>query len=62
MNPFGVLQLALVALEGVAYAVNPKLKKEAKRRAVGFGIAYVLILLGGVLVLVLAVRSLYSQK
>ena len=62
MNPLGIFQLALVALEGVAYAVNPKLRKQEKRRAVGFGLAYVAILLGGIVLVILTVRSLYFQK
>jgi hypothetical protein len=62
MNPLGIFQSVLVALEGLAYAVNPKLRKQEKRRAVGFGLAYVAILLGGIVVVAMTVRSLYFQK
>ena len=62
MNPLGVFQLVLVALEGVAYAVNPKLKKQEKGRAVGFGLAYIGVLVGGIVIVILTVRSLYFHK
>jgi hypothetical protein len=62
MNPLGAFQLVVIALEGVAYAVNPKLRKQEKKRAVGFGLAYVAILVGGIVLVILTVRSLYFEK
>jgi hypothetical protein len=62
MNPFGIVQLALTALEGVAYAVNPKLRRETKKSAVGFGVAYIGILIVGLVIVVVVVQSLYFQK
>jgi hypothetical protein len=62
MNPLGLFQLVQVALEAVARAVNPKLRKQEKKRAVAFGFAYVGILLGGIVIVVLTVRALYFQK
>lgn len=62
MNPLGIFQLALVALEGTAYALNPKLRKQEKKKAVGFGLFYIGFLLAGIVIVILVVRSLYSQK
>jgi hypothetical protein len=62
MNPLGIFQLVLVALEGIAYAVSPKLRKQEKKSAVAFGLVYVAILLGGIIIVVMVVRSLYFQK
>jgi len=61
MNPLGIFQLVIVALEGVAYAVNPKLKQQGKKSAVGFGLSYVAFLVGGIVVIILVVRSLYFE-
>jgi hypothetical protein len=61
MNPLGLFDAMLVALEGVAYAVNPKLRKQTKKSAVAFGLFYVAFLLGGIIILVMVVRSLYFQ-
>jgi hypothetical protein len=62
MNPLGILQLGLVALEGVAYALNPKLRKQEKGRAWASGLAYIGILLGGLAIIIFTVWSLYFQK
>jgi hypothetical protein len=62
MNPLGIFQLALVALQGVAYALNPKLRKREKKSAIAFGIFYVAFLLAGIATLILYARSLYFQK
>ena len=62
VNPLGIFQLVLVALEGIACAVNPKLRRQEKGRAAGFGLAYVTILLGGIVLVILTVRALYFQK
>ena len=59
LNPLGIFQLVMVALEGVAYAVNPKLREQDKKNAVGFGLLYVAVLVGGMVMIVLVVRSLY---
>jgi hypothetical protein len=59
LNPLGIFQLVMVALEGVAYAVNPKLREQDKKNAVGFGLVYVVFLVGGMVMIVLVVRSLY---
>jgi hypothetical protein len=62
MNLLGIIQLVMVALEGVAYAVNPKLQQQGKRRAVGFEVFYVSFLVGGAVIVILVVRSLYFNK
>ncbi|HZR16433.1 MAG TPA: hypothetical protein VFE51_03830 [Verrucomicrobiae bacterium] len=62
MNPLGVFQLVFVALEGIAYALNPKLRKEGKKKAVGFGLLYIGFLLAGIVLLVVVVRSLYFRQ
>jgi len=62
MDPLGIFQLALVALEGVAYALNPKLRKQEKRPAWVSGLAYIGILLGGLVIIIITLRSLYFQK
>lgn len=62
MNPLGIVQLASVAIEGVACALNPNLRKQAKKRAIGFGLMYFGFLIGGVATVILIVRSLYFQK
>lgn len=60
--PLGFLQLVLVALEGVACALNPKLRREDRRSKVWFGIMYFSFLLVGLVIVVMVVRSLYIQK
>jgi hypothetical protein len=62
MNPLGLFQLVFVALEGVAYALNPKLRKKEKKRAIGFGLFYFGFLLLGIVLAIVVVRSLYFQK
>ena len=62
MNPLGIFQLVFVALEGVAYALNPKLRKEEKKKAVGFGLFYVGFLLVGIALVIVVVRSLYFRR
>ncbi len=62
MNSLGIFQLALKALEGVACALNPRLRKQEKKRAVGFGLLYVGFLIGGAVIVVMVLRSLYFQK
>jgi len=59
VNPLGIFQLVLVALEGVAHAVNPRLRKQEKKSAVAFGLAYAAILTGCIIILAMVVRSLY---
>ena len=63
MNPLGIFQLVSVALEGVAHVINPKLRKQDKKKnAFAFGLVYIAILLGGVLIILAVLRSLYIQK
>ncbi|HZR17498.1 MAG TPA: hypothetical protein VFE51_09240 [Verrucomicrobiae bacterium] len=62
MNPFGMFQLVFVALEGVACALNPKLRREKKKKAVGFGLFYIGFLLAGIALVVVVVRSLYFRQ
>jgi hypothetical protein len=62
MIPLGFLQLVLVAIEGVACALNPKLRRENRRDKVWFGVMYLGILLGGLIILIMVVRELYFQK
>ena len=62
MNPFGMFQLVFVALEGIAYALNPKLRKKGKKRAVGFDLFYIGFLLAGIVLVVVVVRSLYFRQ
>jgi hypothetical protein len=62
MNPLGIFQLVFVALEGVAYALNPKLRKEERKRAVGFGLFYICFLLVGIALVIVVVRSLYFRR
>ncbi len=62
MNLFGIFELMLATLEGVACAVNPKLRKQPKKSGVAFGLVYVAFLVGGIMILVMIVRSLYFQK
>lgn len=62
MNPLAIAQFALVALEGVACALNPKLRKGTRKQAVGFGLFYIGFLLTGVGSLITVVHSLYLQK
>jgi hypothetical protein len=62
MNPLGIVQLALVAAEGVACALHPKLRKENRKKAVGFGLFYLAFLLLGLGLIIMLVRSLYFQK
>ena len=35
VNPLGIFQLVLAALRGVAYAMNPKLRKRTRKIALG---------------------------
>ena len=62
VDPLGVSRLLLLAVEGLACALNPKLRKRERRRAVGFGLLYAGILLGGIVLIVRAVWQLYFQK
>jgi hypothetical protein len=62
MNPFGFGQLVLLALEGVARAVNPKLRRQDRRETLAFGLFYVAFLVGGILFVVVLVRALYFKK
>jgi hypothetical protein len=62
MIPLGMFQLVLVALEAVACAVNPKLRNQEKGRAIGFGLAYVTILLSGIALVIWTLWSLYFRK
>lgn len=62
MNPLGIVQLALVALEGAACALNPKLRRQNRKKAVGFGLFYLAFLLAGLALVFMVVRSLYFQK
>ena len=62
MNPLGISRLLFLALEGLACTLNPKLRKRQKRRAGGFGLVYAGVLLGGIVLIVLAVRQVYFRK
>lgn len=62
MNPLAIVQVALVALEGVACALNPNLRKGTRKQAVRFGLFYIGFLLTGVGIIIMVVRSLYFQK
>ena len=62
MNPLGIGQLIVLALEGIACAVNPKLRKQTRKETVAFGLFYVAFLIGGIILVVVTVRSLYFQK
>jgi hypothetical protein len=62
MNSFGIGQLVLLALEGIACAVNPELRKQGRRETLAFGLFYVAFLVGGIIFLVVLVRSLYFKK
>lgn len=59
MNPLGIFQFALAALEGVVHAVNPKLRKKETKSGIAFGIVYIALLIGGTIIVVMVVRSLY---
>lgn len=61
MNPLGVFQLAIVAMEAIAYAVNPKLRKRQKKDAVLFGFVYFAVLLGGICLVAATIWSLYFR-
>jgi hypothetical protein len=43
----------VVALEGVAHALNPKHKRERRKNSVWFGLFYLLFLLAGVVFVIL---------
>jgi hypothetical protein len=62
MNPLAIFQVVSVALEGVACALNPKLRQQEKKKAIGFGIFYIGFLLVGVALVIGVVRSLYFHK
>ena len=58
----GVVQLVVVALEGIACALNPKLRKESRKITVAFGLFYIGFFVVGIVVLIMVVRSLYFRK
>lgn len=62
MNPLGIVQMVVAAMEGLAQALNPKLRKTEKSGRWKFWLAYTAILLCGVFVIILTVRSLYFSK
>jgi hypothetical protein len=61
MNPLGIFELVFVALEGVAHAFNPKLKRKTKKDTVGFALLYIAILVGGIAITVIVIRDLYFK-
>ena len=63
MMPFGAFRLVVLALEGLAYALNPKLRKQESKKNVALsGLAYIACLLVGVGLIVMVVWELYFRK
>jgi hypothetical protein len=62
MNPFGIIQAALLAIEGAARAVFRKPQQESRGEGVGFWILHWLFLVGGFGVIAWTVYDLYFRK
>jgi hypothetical protein len=62
MNPLGLIQAALVALEGVVRAVTHKPRKETRGERIGFWIVYALFLFTGFGAIIWTVYDLYIRK
>jgi hypothetical protein len=61
VNPFGIVQLMSIALEGAARALNPKRERQTRKAAIGFALLYVAILAGGIAILITVIRDLYFK-
>jgi hypothetical protein len=62
MNPFGIIQAALVALEGVLHGADPKRRRETAREQRRFAFLYVFFMLLGLAVVIWTIHSLYFAR
>ncbi len=62
MHSRDIVQILLLAVEEVACAFNPRLRKRNRKKTVGFVLFYVGFLLGRLALVFMVVRWLYFQK
>jgi hypothetical protein len=62
VNPLGIIQAALLFIEGIVHAANPKRRKETKWEKIRFLSLYCALMLACIAVLIWTIHSLYFSR